>query len=162
MGEDGRAIAPDVLVEPDAGAGLGHDRCERGLADLKRITPQVVAVQFDEAEGIKKYALASAVVTDEIERGNAVVIATASPSMMQERERRRANVSTISGKRRVKSLRGRLESLTSAPVLRAMMRNPSCLIWCSHWLPEGSLSVLVGRHGAMNPAGRVRCNMWNR
>src|SRR5262249_42010163 len=26
-------------------------------------------------------------------------------------------------------------------------------------LPEGSLSVLVGRHGAMNPAGRVRCNI---
>src|SRR5215831_12022978 len=33
---------------------------------------------------------------------------------------------------------------------------PSCLISCSHWLPEGNLSVLVGRHGAMNPAGRVR------
>jgi hypothetical protein len=32
--------------------------------------------------------------------------------MMQERERRRANVSTISGKRRVKSLPGRLYSLT--------------------------------------------------
>jgi hypothetical protein len=41
MGEDGRAVALDMLVEPDAGAGLGHDRCERGLADLKRITPQV-------------------------------------------------------------------------------------------------------------------------
>src|SRR5262249_43820745 len=27
---------------------------------------------------------------------------------------------------------------------------------CSHWLPDGSLSVLVGRHGAMNPAGRAR------
>jgi hypothetical protein len=27
------------------------------------------------------------------------------------------------------------------------------------WLPEGSLSVLVGRHGAMIPAGRVRCNI---
>src|SRR6266404_1076715 len=37
-----------------------------------------------------------------------------------------------------------------------MTRNPSCLISCSHWLPEGSLSVLVGRHGATNPAGRVR------
>jgi len=37
--------------EPDAGAGLGHDRCERGLADLKRIAPQVIAVQFDEVEG---------------------------------------------------------------------------------------------------------------
>src|SRR5262245_1601919 len=41
-----------------------------------------------------------------------------------------------------------------------MMRKPSRLISCSHWLPEGSLSVLVGRHGTMNPAGRVRCNMW--
>jgi hypothetical protein len=44
-------------------------------------------------------------------------------------------------------------------LLRAMMRKPSCLISCSHSLPEGSLSVLVGRHGAMNPAGRIRCNM---
>src|SRR5215831_21422303 len=32
----------------------------------------------------------------------------ASPSMLQERERRRANVSAISGKRRVRSLPGRL------------------------------------------------------
>src|SRR5262249_40656258 len=40
-----------------------------------------------------------------------------------------------------------------------MTRNPSCLISCSHSLPEGSLSVFVGRHGAMNPAGRVRCNI---
>jgi hypothetical protein len=49
-------------------------------------------------------------VPDEIERGDAPLSsqATASPSMMQERERRRANVSTISGKRRVRSLPGRL------------------------------------------------------
>jgi hypothetical protein len=25
----------------------------------------------------------------------------------------------------------------------------------SHWRPDGSSSVLVGRHGAMNPAGRL-------
>ena len=30
---------------------------------------------------------------------------------------------------------------------------------CSHWPPDGSCVVFVGRHGAMNPAGRVRCNM---
>jgi len=43
-----------------------------------------------------------AAVANEIERGNAVSPqATSSPSMMQERERRRANVSTISGKRSV-------------------------------------------------------------
>ena len=64
-----------MLVEPDAGAGFGHDRCERGLAHLKRIAPQVVAVQFDQVEGVEEYAVVSAVVTDEIERGNTVVIA---------------------------------------------------------------------------------------
>src|SRR5215472_7476539 len=40
-----------------------------------------------------------------------------------------------------------------------MTRNPSCLISCSHSLFEGSLSVLVARHGAMKPDGRVRCNI---
>src|SRR6266581_3035906 len=73
--EDSRAVAFHVFVEPDAGAGLGHDRGERGLADLKRIAPQVIAVQFDQVKGVEEYAFVSALVTDEIERGNAVVIA---------------------------------------------------------------------------------------
>jgi hypothetical protein len=38
--------------------------------------------------------------------------------MMQDRERRRVSLSTISGKRRVKSLPARLKSLTCAPFLR--------------------------------------------
>jgi hypothetical protein len=42
---------------------------------LRRITPQVVVVQFDEVEGVEEYLVVSAVVPDEIERGNAVVIA---------------------------------------------------------------------------------------
>src|SRR5262249_60500341 len=75
MGEIGRAVALDMLVEPDAGARLGHDRRERGLADLKRITQEIVAVQLDQVEGVEENAFVSAVVTDEIERGNAVVIA---------------------------------------------------------------------------------------
>src|SRR5262249_18264671 len=40
-----------------------------------------------------------------------------------------------------------------------MMRNPSCLISCSHCSPEGGCGTLMGRHGAMNPAGRARDNM---
>jgi len=36
-------MGEDMLVEPNAGVGLGDDRCERALADLKRIAPQVVA-----------------------------------------------------------------------------------------------------------------------
>jgi hypothetical protein len=75
MGEDGRAVAFDVFVEPDAGAGFGHDRCERGLANLQRIAPQVVAVQFDQVEGVQERAVIMAAVANEIERGNAVVIA---------------------------------------------------------------------------------------
>src|SRR5262249_49589146 len=75
MGEDARAVAFDMLVEPDAGASLGQHARKRGLADLKRIAPQVVAIQLDQVEGVEEYALVSAVVTDEIERGNAVVIA---------------------------------------------------------------------------------------
>ena len=47
----------DALIEPDAGASLGHDRCERSLADRKRIAPQVVAVQLDEVESVEEYAL---------------------------------------------------------------------------------------------------------
>jgi hypothetical protein len=40
MGEDGRAIAFHVFVEPDAGASLGQYAHESGFADLKRIAPQ--------------------------------------------------------------------------------------------------------------------------
>src|SRR5215472_1610263 len=143
MGENGRAVALDI-VEPDARSSLGHDRCERGLADLKRITPQVVAVQLDEIKGVKEYALVSALVTDEIERSNAVVIAGDSFGV--------DNAGGVPTSRR---------SARSGGDLRAMTRKPTCLISCTHWLPDGSLSVLVGSHGAMNPAGRVRCNMRN-
>src|SRR5262249_3301646 len=106
MREHGRAVPLHMLIEPDAGPSLGHDRCERSLANLKRIAPQVVAIQLDEVEGVEEDALVSALVTDEIEPGNAVVIA--GDGFMRDRERRWASASTISGKRRVRSLPGRL------------------------------------------------------
>src|SRR5262249_2573565 len=40
-----------------------------------RSTPQVVTIQLDQVEGVEEYALVRAVVTDELERGNAVVVA---------------------------------------------------------------------------------------
>src|SRR5262245_32046194 len=43
---------------------------------------RVVAVQFDQVEGTEKYALVGAVVTDEIERGNAVVFVMEFPELM--------------------------------------------------------------------------------
>ena len=39
MGEDGRAVALDMLIKPEAGFSLGQHARKRGLADLKRIAP---------------------------------------------------------------------------------------------------------------------------
>jgi hypothetical protein len=39
------------------------------------------------------------------------------------------------------------------------MRKPSCLISCSQTDPEGGLTAFVGKHGAMKPVGKARCNM---
>src|SRR5262249_56111711 len=72
MGKDGLAIAFDMLIEQDAGAGLGHDRGERGLADLQRIASGAVAVQLGQPESLEQYPLVSALVADQTERGNSV------------------------------------------------------------------------------------------
>src|SRR5262249_11673919 len=70
---------PVLLEDPKSSLeGLQHLPGPRGLlASLlcfPEIAPQVVAVQLDEVEGVEEYALVSALVTDEIERGHAVVI----------------------------------------------------------------------------------------
>src|SRR5262249_11681213 len=75
VAEDGRAVAFHVLVEAQAKASFGQHTSKRGLAHLQRIAPQVIAIQLDEIEGVEEDALVSAVVPDEIERSNAVVIA---------------------------------------------------------------------------------------
>jgi hypothetical protein len=157
MGEEGRTIAFDMFIEPDAQAGLGHDKSERGLADMKRIAPQVVAVQLDQVEGVEEYALVSALVADQIERGNAVVIAGDSFAVDNAGVRAEASQGLDDEREATgEVIAGTAVEFTCAPFLRAMMRKPSCLISCSQSLPEGNLSVFVGRQGAMNPAGRVR------
>ena len=40
-----------------------------------------------------------------------------------------------------------------------MTLKPSCLISCSHCPLEGGRWALMGRHGAMNPAGKERGNI---
>jgi hypothetical protein len=51
-----------------------------------------------------------------------------------------------------------LANCRASPRARAseQLRNPSCLISCSHRSPEGGRMADVGRHGAMKPAGRAR------
>src|SRR5262249_21785526 len=108
VGEDGRPVALQVLVEAQAKASFGQHTSKHGLAHFQGITPHVVAIQLDQVESVEE----GTVVWRwwRMRSNDATPLssqATASPSMMQERERKRANVSTIR-KRRVKSLPGRL------------------------------------------------------
>jgi hypothetical protein len=77
-------------------------------ADLKRITPQVVVVQLDKVEGVEEYALVSALVPDEIERGNAVLIAGDRLAVDDAGTRAQACQRLDDQKRRLRSLPGRL------------------------------------------------------
>ena len=63
-----------MLVEAQAKASFGQHTSKRGLADLKRIAAQVVAVQLDQVEGVEEGVTVMASVADTVERGNAVVV----------------------------------------------------------------------------------------
>ena len=76
MGEDGRAVALDVLVEPQAKASFGQHTSKRGLAHFQGITPHVVAIQLDQVESVEEGTVVVAVVANEIERRHAVVVAS--------------------------------------------------------------------------------------
>ena len=74
VGEDGRAVAFDMLVGR-AKASFGQHTSKRSLAHFQRITPHVVAIQLDQVEGVEKGVTVMASVADTVERGNAVVVA---------------------------------------------------------------------------------------
>jgi hypothetical protein len=56
----------------------------------------------------------------------------------------------------VRSLPGRLYSLTRLSSFRAMTLIPSCLISRTTGSPEGAVGAAVERQGGMNPVGRLR------
>src|SRR5262249_50195127 len=98
-----------MLIEAQAKASFGQHTSKRGLAHFQRITPHVVAVQLDQVESLEKGTVV--VAAWRMRSNDATPLssqATASPSMMQECERRRTSASTISGKRSVRSLPERL------------------------------------------------------
>jgi hypothetical protein len=43
VGKDSGAFAFDVLIKPNAGANLGQQGPQRGLADIERLTPEVIS-----------------------------------------------------------------------------------------------------------------------
>src|SRR5262249_37379523 len=67
VGEHGRTIGLDVIVEPQARSGTPQYRCQRGLPCIERLTPQVVTVQLDEIEGVQEHASVVPPVADAVE-----------------------------------------------------------------------------------------------
>src|SRR3954469_9465943 len=65
-------IALDVLIEPQSGARLGQERRQRGLADDERLTPQILAVEIEQIEGIKKGHSVMLATAEHLEAGEAV------------------------------------------------------------------------------------------
>src|SRR5262249_22390463 len=76
MREHGQAVAFYMLVEAQPQASFGQHAAQRGLAHLQWITPQVVAIELDQVEGIEEDAAVRALMPDELERGHAVVVAS--------------------------------------------------------------------------------------
>src|SRR5262249_5028888 len=54
MAKHGLAVALHVLVKSDARPGLSQDHSQCFLAALAWIAPEVIAVQLDRVEGLKK------------------------------------------------------------------------------------------------------------
>jgi hypothetical protein len=63
----GLAVALHVLIEPDAAPALLKIISSVALRPLQRMTPQIVAVQFDQVEGVKEDGFVMAAVANAIE-----------------------------------------------------------------------------------------------
>jgi hypothetical protein len=149
-----------VLIEPHAKASLGQHTSKRGLANLKR-PAQVVAVDLDQVKGIEEYALVRAVVANEVERCHSLVVAGHRLPIDD------AGVRAQPGKRLGNQREAASRVIAGAavePHVVAILAgdNPEAIVldFVQPLVAGGQLVGPVGRHGAMNPAGKVRCRMW--
>src|SRR5262245_66519095 len=94
------------------------------LAALEWIAPEVIAVQLDQIERIQKYAFVVTPVSNTIEVTPFSSQATASPSMMQDREHRRlgSRQSTRTGK----SGHCQVKRLKDLELENSRLRKPAC------------------------------------
>jgi hypothetical protein len=99
----------EVLVEAQARRGTREHARKRRLAHGERVPPHVLPVQFNQVEGIEEHPLVMMAVPDVVEARNAILTARDRLALHDAGlERSRASASTISGKRLVRSLPGRL------------------------------------------------------
>jgi hypothetical protein len=56
--EDIRAVCFQVLIQPQAQRRSWEHAGEHGLPHVQRVTPQIIAVEFDQVKGIEENAIA--------------------------------------------------------------------------------------------------------
>jgi hypothetical protein len=84
MTEHNVTVAFDVFIESDASPGLGHDGCELGFPHSQGVASEVIPIQLNQIEGIEKNCVVMAAIANPIPFSSQD---TASPSIMQERDR---------------------------------------------------------------------------
>jgi hypothetical protein len=83
MIKDGRAVAFQVLVEPQAGTRLGQHTSKRGLAHSSGSRRHVVAVQLDQVKSVEENVAVMPAVADTLERRDATLAPTTSSNTLQ-------------------------------------------------------------------------------
>jgi hypothetical protein len=73
--EDIRAVRFQVLIHSQAWRRSREHAGQRALPHVQRVTPQVVAVEFDQVEGVEENAIIVVPVTDAVEARDAVLAA---------------------------------------------------------------------------------------
>src|SRR5271156_2829385 len=69
---DNRAVGGKVLVEGDSSMAAAQQPLERGLAQLKRRAPQILAVELQQIKGAERDGVIVLPIADEIEHRKAV------------------------------------------------------------------------------------------
>jgi hypothetical protein len=75
VAEDGLAVALDVLVPSQARPHLDQQGSQRGLADIERLSPEIVAVQFDQVESVQEHPAIVTPIPNAVEHREAVIVA---------------------------------------------------------------------------------------
>src|SRR5262249_15130230 len=74
VSEHRRAIRLDMLVETQAERSLSQDRSECGFAHLERLATEVVAIQFNQIEGVEEDSVVMPPIADAVEVRHPVVV----------------------------------------------------------------------------------------
>jgi hypothetical protein len=123
----------------------------------ERVTAQVVTVKLDQVKGVEEDARVVVSIADAVEARDTVIAARHRLAVDDAGARAQLGKGLDDARETVSQVVARpAVELHPRALLAGDHTEASCLISCNHSSPEGACGAELGRHGAMNPAGRVR------